>query len=176
MNAGTGTIVASVVPIPGPGVAGPGVAGSGIHPVNSWPTLSTKFSEIMNDKNGLRGIQNSLSARANAAKMKQADADATKIRGPVTLVMAGLRGMSRILSVPLTALEGEQPLFDTATVPSLGRMAKMIHTMVLLFFSALIYVLYTKIVFTRVTDENTFIIVSTLAWMVCLLLILWLAA
>jgi hypothetical protein len=172
MNAGTATgtgtgtdtdtITASVVP-------GPSIA---INSVNSWPTLSTKFSEIMNDKNGLRGIQNSLSARANAAKMKQADADATKIRGPVTLVMAGLRGMSRILSVPLTALEGESSL---EPAPSVGYMMKITHTIVLLMLSALIYVVYTNIIFTHVSDENTFVIVSTMAWMMCLLLIGWLA-
>jgi hypothetical protein len=140
--------------------------------ISSWPTLSAKFAELINDKNGLSRLRNNLSERTAAAKLNKADADAQKIKGPVTLVLAGMRGISRIISVPLTALEGEVSIDIT---PNAGYMVKMTHTMVLLLLSALIYVVYTNIVFTHVTDENTFMIVSTLAWMMCLLLIVWLA-
>ena len=136
----------------------------------------------MSDKNGLSSIRHNLSDRANAAKSNRADADAQKIRGPVTLVLAGLRGVSRMLAAPLSMMdpmEADNPLEETGKdntkIPTLGYMAKMIHTLILLILSALVYVAYTNIIFTRVTDANTFIIVSTLAWMMCLLLILWLA-
>ena len=139
---------------------------------NQWPTLSATFSELMNDKGGLRSIQHKLSERTLASKLGKAEADAQKIRGPVTLVLAGLRGASRILSIPLNILEGS-PTYDS--LPGLSMMSKFVHTLVLLILSAVVYVVYTTVIFTRVTDENTFMIVSTLAWMLCLVVIMWMA-
>jgi hypothetical protein len=91
----------------------------------------------------------------------------------VTLVLAGLRSVSRTLAVPLTALEPSA--IATTGSMALGWTAKFIHTMVLLVFMALIYVTYTQFIFTQVTEENTFMITSTLTWLVCLLIILWMA-
>jgi hypothetical protein len=138
---------------------------------NRWPTLSAQFSDIMSHKPGLSEIRNHLTQRAAQAKLAQEEANAQKVRGPVTLVLAGLRSMSRTLAVPLTALEPSAAI----TATGLGWTAKFIHTMVLLVFMALIYVTYTQFIFTQVTEENTFMITSTLTWLVCLLIILWMA-
>lgn len=143
---------------------------------NQWPTLSAKFAEIMSSEGGISSIRNNLTERANQSKRNKAEIDSMRVRGPVTLVLAGLRSVSRVLAIPLTALEStEDATAVVSGIETLGWSAKLAHSVVFLICMILVYVVYTSLMFTTVTDANTFVITTTMAWILCLWLILWLA-
>lgn len=138
-----------------------------------WPSLSAKFADIMNSEGGIRSIRNNLTERANQSKRKKDEIDSMRVRGPVTLVLAGLRSVSRVLAIPLTALDSTEEA--VSGIETLGWRAKLAHSIVFLICMVLVYVVYTSLMFTTVTDANTFVITTTMAWILCLWLILWLA-
>jgi hypothetical protein len=84
----------------------------------------------------------------------------------VSLVVAVLRTASRAMSAPLTALEGSNTTMSVVV--------KLVHSVMILVLMALVYMVYTKTTFAEVNEEHTYVITTTLAWIACFLLILWL--
>jgi len=131
----------------------------------TWPSLTRAFRRFLGDKTAIGAWREEMGLAAKQKQQAQDDAKAQAIRGPVSLVVAVLRTVSRTLAPPLAALEGS----DTMNIA-----AKLVHSVLILVLMALVYVLYTKTTFAAVTEEHTYVITTTLAWLACFLLIVWL--
>jgi uncharacterized membrane protein len=132
----------------------------------TWPNLTRAFRRFLGDKASFKAWRQETVLSSNLKEQAQEDVKAQTIRGPVSLVVAVLRTASRAMSAPLTALEGSNTTMSVVV--------KLVHSVMILVLMALVYMVYTKTTFAEVNEEHTYVITTTLAWIACFLLILWL--